>query len=228
MNIKRSCVSQFSGGIFMGWTLNDLTAITGAPASGVDAIVSYDDPANKISQLAYVGSSQVHLLQKGWNSGQNWQIVDNDITNTIGAPSPFQPSDQTNFVGYLFSSQGTRHLIYMNSAQAYELWWDGSWHYTPVSADAGGIRVDYISSGYTFEAQKTQHSRTLVGQYRVASQRPETSNRRTTNGHRSRWDWKWFPWQPYSLNKIHSMSSTFLEGISMSYGGIRLGGIMVT
>jgi len=76
-----------------------------------------------------------------------------DVTATTNAPAA--ASDPS---GYMFTAQGTQHVMYRGADNhIHELWWNGQWNTDDVTATTNAPAAAGDPSGYMFDAQGTQH-----------------------------------------------------------------------
>jgi hypothetical protein len=134
-----------------GWHHNDLTiAAGGAPLAG-GRPSGYVFDAQQTQHVVYKAESG-HVVELWWDSS-GWHH--NDLTLAAGG-APLPASNPT---GYVFSAQGTQHVVYLGAdAHIHELWWDSSgWHHNDLTAVAGAPLAGSDPVGYPFNAQGTQH-----------------------------------------------------------------------
>src|SRR5262249_49892052 len=130
------------------WQIQDLTALTNAPAAVLGGISSYVSQPDGIQHVLYVKTGG--HIEDLWRDGTGWHFK--DLSAAASAP----PS-RLDVSGYSF--QGAQHGIYLGTDNhIQDLWWDQSGAHvedltaltrSPLSSDA--------ITGYGFEAQGTQH-----------------------------------------------------------------------
>ena len=121
-----------------GWSVNDLTAATGAPAAAGDPN-GFTFTAN--------GTSGMHVVYRGvdndihelyWQNGA-WGV--NDLTAATGAPAAAGDPN-----GFAFTANGTSgmHVVYRgDDNDIHELYWqDGAWGVNDLTAATGGAGGD--------------------------------------------------------------------------------------
>ena len=143
----------------MGWKLNDLNDRTNAPLA-IFKPSGYMFANQGTQHVVYQGfgdgGGDGHIHELWWQNG--WHH--NDLTTNTHAPLvTFEPS------GYLFTNQGTQHVIYQgfvpgqgDDGRVHELWWDGDgWHHSDLTTatNARGQLPPVINSpfGYDFNGQ---------------------------------------------------------------------------
>jgi hypothetical protein len=142
----------------MGWNWNDLTVATGVPDAINSPIDAYVFAAQSTQHVNYINEPG-HVIELWWdNSGWHY----NDLTKATNSP----PSLSEYVNGYVFSAQGTQHVVYRGADNdIHELWWDSSgWHSNDLTNATGGASGLIAGAGswgapygYAFEAQGTQH-----------------------------------------------------------------------
>jgi hypothetical protein len=134
------------------WHVTDLTTATGAPPASADALAGYMFEAQGTEHVIYPGPGG-HLFEMWWTQ-QGWHY--SDLTAATGSAS----YGGGTLVGYVFSSQGTQHVIYKGVAgHIHELWSDGNrWHANDLTAATGAPNAaGGTIAAYVFESQGTQH-----------------------------------------------------------------------
>jgi hypothetical protein len=134
------------------WHLNDLTAATGAPSAGADALAGYIFESEGTEHVIYVGPGG-HIFELWWTR-QGWHF--SDLTAATGSAA----FGGGTLDGYMFSSQGTQHVIYKGVAgHVHELWSDGyGWHANDLTAATGAPNAaGGTIAAYAFESQATEH-----------------------------------------------------------------------
>jgi hypothetical protein len=131
------------------WKHNNLTTLTGAPASR-SAPTGYVFASAGTQHVNYIGVDG-HIHELWWDG--NWHWDDLSVATASGGPGEGVLS------AYPFDATCTRHVIYTNSSgRIHELWWDaGVWHHYDLS-NTGAPLSDFAPlTGYAFNAQNTQH-----------------------------------------------------------------------
>ena len=143
------------------WGATDLTTATGAPLTGgSEGVHAYAAGSRQYVTYLPVGSLKALAVHELEFDGQRW--VDRDLTALSGGP----PAVLVPPVGYIFATQGTRHVIYSGQAASdsaelhvHELWLDGSgWHHSDLTAKAGAPRPVLVPPcAYVCDFDGTQH-----------------------------------------------------------------------
>jgi hypothetical protein len=96
-------------------------------------------------------SAEDHVHELWWDG--SWHNA--DLTAVTGSPPAWNQPDPH---GYMFDAQRTQHVVYIGREQhVHELVWDGNWHHTDLSLEAGAPPAEGGPPGYAFEAELTQH-----------------------------------------------------------------------
>jgi catechol 2,3-dioxygenase-like lactoylglutathione lyase family enzyme len=89
------------------WKWVDLTALTGAPLAGQDALAGYDWLNGGTKQVVYV-DEQGHVIELFVAPGRPWQWA--DLTELTGAPLPSGSA----LTGYAWSTGSTEQVVYVD------------------------------------------------------------------------------------------------------------------
>jgi len=132
-----------------GWHHNDLTSLTGAPATASNPR-GYMFDAQGTQHVNYRGADN-HIHELWWDAG-GWHH--NDLTTAASAPDAAGDP-----YGYTFDAQGTQHVNYRSADNhIHELWWDANgWHHNDLTTAASAPNAIGDPYGYMFDAQGTQH-----------------------------------------------------------------------
>ena len=135
------------------WSVNDLTATTGAPAAAGDP--------NGFAFTAN-GTSGMHVVHRGadddihelyWQNGA-WGV--NDLTAATNAPPAAGDPN-----GYAFTANGTSgmHVVYRGTDNdIHELYWEnGGWSLNDLTAGTNAPAAAGDPNGYVFDAQEQMH-----------------------------------------------------------------------
>ena len=135
------------------WSVNDLTATTGAPAAAGDPN-GFAFTANGTSgmHVVYRGAdNDIHELY--WQNGA-WGV--NDLTAATGAPAAAGDPN-----GYAFTANGTSgmHVVYRGADNdIHELYWqNGAWGVNDLTAGTNAPAAEGDPNGYVFDAQEQMH-----------------------------------------------------------------------
>jgi len=129
------------------WQIQDLTALSGAPAAALGGIAGYPSP-DGTQHVLYIDSGG--NIEDLWRDGTGWHHK--DLSAATNAPPP-----RLDVAGYAF--QGAQHAVYLSTAHHIEdLWWDRSGaHVEDLTALTGAPLSTDAITGYGFEAQGTKH-----------------------------------------------------------------------
>lgn len=144
-----------------GWTFQDLSTLPGLTlARGTPT--SYLFPAQHTRHVVHLGYSPTgggtNQALDEWFSGSDnvWDA----IGLMIGSDAP--PA-RSNPYGYVYTSEGTQHIVYESSAdfgRIHELYWDNDgWHSNDLTNTPGAVLASSVPRGYGFEPgfQSNQH-----------------------------------------------------------------------
>ncbi len=142
----------------MSWLHTDLTVAAGGPESST-VPSGYMFDAQGTQHVVHVGQDG-HVHELWWDTG-GWHHF--DLTLATGAPavdvrsSDFNPERRP--VGYVFTAQGTQHVVYVSDGHVHEFWWDGTgWHHRDLTGAIGAPPAASVSPcAYVFDAEGTQH-----------------------------------------------------------------------
>jgi hypothetical protein len=141
-----------------GWHDQDISAMIGAPLCAPDAAPTGYSFENQHTAHVLVRTEVGHILEY-WADANGWHW--GDLTAVAGAPAA---SDCETVNGYVFSGEGTQHVVYVGTDRhVHELWWNAAgWHHNDLSASTGAVPAAPASSPacYAFEAQRFQPSPT--------------------------------------------------------------------
>lgn len=116
------------------WHATDVTTAAGSPlgAAGT-SLSSHVNTVADVTEVFFIDTNG-HLVSLWWQPYQ-WQT--SDLTVITGAPLP---SAGSQIVGYMNTLDGLDEVFYIGADQhIYQLWWSNwSWHFTDLTAIAGG------------------------------------------------------------------------------------------
>ncbi len=139
----------------MGWSHCDLFDAGAPKAFTVPHAYTFD--ARGTQHVVYIGQADNHVWEVSW---ENDVWSPNDLTSLSGAPPQPAGNPINRPTGYVFSSQGTRHVVYTDSSGCiHELWHDNSgWHHHDLTTDIGApLSIVLPPCAYVFDSQGTQH-----------------------------------------------------------------------
>ncbi len=127
-----------------------LTGLTGAP-QGDGQPTGYAFEADYTQHVHYRGlDGRIHELR--WDTA-GWHYWGSPSDLAGAPPAGSDPR------GYVFAPQDTQHVVYTGvDRHVHELWWDGAWHHSDLTAVTGAPIAGAAPIGYTFDFQRnTQH-----------------------------------------------------------------------
>lgn len=124
------------------WSQSDLSALTGAPAastSGPGIKTIYNSLGNSM-EVHFIGADQhVHTL---WFTG-SWHHA--DLTVTTGAPLAALNSSITAAMDPIGNTEDVEYIG--TDQRVHQLWYNGTWHTTDITAASGAVANADSSSG---------------------------------------------------------------------------------
>ncbi len=144
-----------------GWTFKDLSTLPGLTlARGTPS--SYLFPAQHTRHVVHLGYSPTG---GGTNSAlDEWFSGSDDVWDATGLMiGSDAPPARSNPYGYVYTSEGTQHIVYESSAdfgRIHELYWDNDgWHSNDLMNTPGAVLASSVPRGYGFEPgfQSNQH-----------------------------------------------------------------------
>jgi hypothetical protein len=157
INIVRTdghvCEFVYDGG---GWSLNDLTQLSGAPTAAADsALDGYPTNFNQQQHVNFISAdNHVHEL---FYAGGRWQH--NDLTGQAKAPNA---STNTVLAGYATEFNEQQHVIFIGpNNHIVELLYDGSWSHNDLTSLAGAANfpaaIGFAIDAYVTSFNQQQH-----------------------------------------------------------------------